>query len=77
MTWKDPKIPNELPYQPNWYGWATHQIHRLQDLNLATQDQIDLIVGGNAAPIYNLPTPMPIDQMFAHGRPDLFFRQSQ
>jgi predicted TIM-barrel fold metal-dependent hydrolase len=74
MTWPSEKEPKELPYQPDWYGWPTHQIHRLKDLNLATQDQINLIVGGNAARIYNLPTPKPIDEMFAHGRPDLYIR---
>jgi len=74
MTWPTDGSLRELSYQPDWYGWATHQIHRLKDLNLATQDQINLIVGGNAARIYNLPTPMPYDQMFAHGRPDLYIR---
>jgi hypothetical protein len=74
MTWPSQNDPKELPYQPDWYGWATHQIHRLKDLNLATQDQINLIVGGNAARIYNLPTPKPFDEMFAHGRPDLYIR---
>ena len=74
MTWPDQNDPKELPYQPDWYGWATHQIHRLKDMNLATQDQINLIVGGNAARIYNLPTPKPYDEMFAHGRPDLYIR---
>ena len=74
MTWPAPDDPKELPYQPDWYGWATHQIHRLKDLNLATQDQINLIVGGNAARIYNLPTPKPASEMFAHGRPDLYIR---
>jgi len=54
-TWPADNSPRELPYAPDWYGWATHQIHRLKDLNLATQDQINLIVGGNAARIYNLP----------------------
>lgn len=72
--WPAPNKPKELPYQPDWYGWATHQIHRLKDLNLATQDQINLIVGGNAARIYNLPTPKPVKEMFAHGRPDLYIR---
>ncbi len=73
-TWPADNQPKELPYAPDWYGWATHQIHRLKDLNLATQDQINLIVGGNAARIYKLPTPMPMNEMFAHGRPDLYIR---
>ncbi len=72
--WPADNQPKELPYAPDWYGWATHQIHRLRDLNMATQDQINLIVGGNAARIYKLPTPMPMDEMFAHGRPDLYVR---
>jgi predicted TIM-barrel fold metal-dependent hydrolase len=74
MTWPADNDPKELPYQPDWYGWPCHQIHRLKDLNLATQDQINLIVGGNAARIYNLPTPKPATEMFAHGRPDLYIR---
>jgi ferredoxin len=73
-TWPAEHDPQELPYQPDWYGWPTHQIHRLKDLNLATQDQINLIVGGNAARIYNLPTPKPMNEMFAHGRTDLYVR---
>ncbi len=72
--WPADNQPEELSYAPDWYGWATHQIHRLKDLNLATQDQINLIVGGNAARLYKLPTPMPKDEMFAHGRPDLYIR---
>jgi predicted TIM-barrel fold metal-dependent hydrolase len=74
VTWPADNQPKELSYQPDWYGWACHQIHRLKDLNLATQDQINLIVGGNAARIYNLPTPKPAAEMFAHGRPDLYIR---
>jgi predicted TIM-barrel fold metal-dependent hydrolase len=67
--WLQKKWPIPLPYQPDWYGWPTHQIHRLKDLELATQDEINLIVGGNAAKVYKLPVPM--DRMFACGRPDL------
>ncbi len=63
------KWPIPLPYQPDWMGFPTHQIHRLKDLDLATQDEINLIVGGNAAKVYKLPVPMP--RMFACGRPDL------
>ena len=61
--------PIPIPYQPDWLGWTTHQIHRLKDLDLATQDEINLIVGGNAAKVYKLPVPLP--RMFACGRPDL------
>lgn len=56
-------------YQPDFLGWATHQIHRLKDLDLCTQDEINLIVGGNAARIYKLPVPG--DCTFAANRPDL------
>ncbi len=56
-------------YQPDWLGWATHQIHRLKDLNLCTQDEINLIVGGNAARLYKLP--VPDGCTFACDRPDL------
>lgn len=56
-------------YQPDYLGWATHQIHRLKDLNLCTQDEINLIVGGNAARLYKLPVPEGCT--FASNRPDL------
>jgi hypothetical protein len=74
MLWPSDHVSKELDYHPDWYGWTTHQIYRLKDLNLAVQDQINLIVGGNAARIYNLPTPRPWEEMFAHGRPDLGIR---
>ncbi len=56
-------------YQPDFLGWATHQIHRLKDLELCTQDEINLIVGGNAARLYKLPVPKHCT--FAANRPDL------
>jgi len=74
MLWPNDYESKEVDYQPDWYGWPIHQIRRLMDLNLAVQDQINLIVGGNAARIYNLPTPRPKEEIFAHGRPDLHIR---
>jgi len=59
----------EAEYQPDFYGWSTHQIHRLKDLELCTQDEINLIVGGNAAKLYKLPVPPAVT--FCSGRPDL------
>lgn len=58
----------DVDYQPNYYGWATHQIHKLLDLNLCTQDEIDLMVGGNACRLYKLPVPKGCT--FMAGRPD-------
>lgn len=60
----------EAEYQPDFYGWSTHQIHRLKDLELCTQDEINLIIGGNAARLYKLPINPLIT--FASGRPDLW-----
>ena len=56
-------------YQPDFLGWATHQVTRLKDLDLCTQDEINLIVGGNAARLYKLPVPK--NCSFAANRPDL------
>lgn len=56
-------------YQPDFLGWATHQITRLKDLDLCTQDEINLMVGGNAARLYKLP--VPANCSFAANRPDL------
>ena len=60
----------EAEYQPDFYGWATHQIHRLKDLDLCTQDEINLIIGGNAARLYKLDLNPLIT--FCSGRPDLW-----
>lgn len=59
----------EVCYQPDYYGWSTHQIHRLKDLELCTQDEINLIIGGNAARLYKLKlNPL---YTFCYNRPDL------
>jgi len=59
----------EVDYQPDYYGWAMHQVHRLHDLEMCTQDEINLIVGGNAARLYKLP--LHPSCTFCAGRPDL------
>lgn len=58
-----------VPYQPDFLGWATHQVGRLKDLDLCTQDEINLMVGGNACRLYKLPVPE--NCTFACDRPDL------
>ncbi len=55
-------------YQWDTWGWALHQINRLRDW--VTQDELNLILGGNAAKIFKLPVPHP--RMFPSGRPDLW-----
>ncbi len=59
----------EVDYQPDWYGWTTYQIFRLKGLDLCTQDELNLILGGNAVRLYKLPVPKGCT--FASGRPDL------
>tara|TARA_Y100000310_G_scaffold344726_1_gene459077 strand:- start:4771 stop:5820 length:1050 start_codon:yes stop_codon:yes gene_type:complete len=54
------------PYQVDWWGTSLHRIDKVRDF--ATQDEINLILGGNAARLFNLP--MPHDRMFMRGRPD-------
>ena len=44
-----PCIPT---YQPDWWGWMLHQIDKLRDM--LSQDEINLILGGNAARIWDL-----------------------
>ena len=55
-------------YQPDWWGWALHRIHKIRDW--VSQDEINLILGGNAARIFKLPVPH--DRMFLAGRPDIW-----
>jgi len=60
-----PSVPH---YQPDWWGWSLHQIHKIRDW--VTQDEINLILGGNAAKIWKLP--VPFERMFLSGRPDIW-----
>ncbi len=62
---KWPLVPS---YQTDFWGWSLHQIHKIRDW--VTQDEINLIMGGNAAKIFKLPVPHP--RMFPEGRPDLW-----
>lgn len=60
-----PKVPT---YQADWWGWELHQIDKLRDY--LTQDEINLILGGNAVRLWDLPVPH--DRMFMSGRPDVW-----
>ena len=60
-----PPVPH---YHIDWWGWALHQIHKIRDW--VTQDEINLIMGGNAARIWRLP--VPYERMFLSGRPDIW-----
>jgi predicted TIM-barrel fold metal-dependent hydrolase len=62
-----PGVPS---YQTDFWGWSLHQIHRLKDWNWVTQDEVNLILGGNAAKIFKLQ--VPFERMFPEGRSDLF-----
>ncbi|MFC1909359.1 amidohydrolase family protein [Chloroflexota bacterium] len=55
-------------YHIDWWGWALHQIHKIRDW--VTQDEVNLILGGNAARIFKLP--VPYERMFLEGRPDIW-----
>jgi len=59
----------ELGYQPDYYGWSTHQISKLKDMEICTQDEINLILGGNAARLYKLK--LDPAYTFCYNRPDL------
>ena len=60
-----PAVPE---YQVDWWGWMSHQITKLKDWY--SQDEINLILGGNAAKLFKLP--VPYERMFLCGRPDIF-----
>jgi predicted TIM-barrel fold metal-dependent hydrolase len=60
-----PLIPS---YQPDWWGWMLYQIDKIRDW--VTQDEINLILGGNAVRLWNLPVPH--ERMFMSGRPDVW-----
>ena len=60
--------PTVPAYQLDWWGWELHQIHKIKDW--VTQDEINLILGGNAARLWKLP--VPYERMFLSGRPDIW-----
>ena len=60
-----PLVPT---YQADFWGWSLHQIHKLRDW--VTQDELNLVLGGNAAKVFKLP--VPFARMFPDGRPDLY-----
>lgn len=55
-------------YQTDYYGWSLHQIDKLRDT--LTQDELNLILGGNAARIFRLD--VPYTRLFPEGRVDLW-----
>ena len=55
-------------YQSDFWGWSLHQIDKLRDT--LTQDEINLIMGGNAARIFKLD--VPYTRLFPEGRPDIW-----
>ena len=62
------KWPWTISYQTDWWGWALHQIDKIRDW--VTQDDINLILGGNAAKLFKLP--VPFERMFMQERPDIW-----
>jgi predicted TIM-barrel fold metal-dependent hydrolase len=60
-----PSVPT---YQTDYWGWMFRQIDKIGEW--VTQDEINLILGGNAARIFKLP--VPYSRMFPEGRPDLW-----
>ncbi|MDP6273891.1 MAG: hypothetical protein QGI84_07825, partial [Dehalococcoidia bacterium] len=52
------------------WGTSLHRVDQVKDF--ATQDEINLILGGNAARIWDLMTALPHDRMFMNGRPDVW-----
>ena len=54
-------------YQSDWWGWERTQIELLKQW--VGQDEVNLILGGNAAKLFKLP--VPYERMFLCGRPDI------
>jgi hypothetical protein len=56
------------PYQTDWWEWMSYEISKLKQW--IGQDEINFILGVNAAKIYKLS--VPYERMFLCGRPDVF-----
>lgn len=48
------------PHTKNIWGWSLYQISKLN----IPQDDIDLIMGGNAVHLFKIKTPLPAEQLF-------------
>jgi hypothetical protein len=48
------------PNTKNIWGWSLNQLGRLN----IPQDDMDLIMGGNAVHLFNIKTPQPADKLF-------------
>jgi len=57
-----------LRYQSDFWGWSLHQIDKLRDT--LTQDEINLVLGGNAARVFKLD--VPYTRLFPEARIDLW-----
>jgi hypothetical protein len=66
VDWIDKWGP--VRYQSDFWGWSLYQIDKLRDT--ITQDEINLILGGNAARIFKLD--VPYSRLFPEARPDLW-----
>ena len=62
------KWPPVPAYQVDWWGYVTTTMLELK--KWVAQDEMNLILGGNAAKIFKLPVPH--ERMFLCGRPDVF-----
>lgn len=60
--------PATPAYQSDWWGWERTQIEQLK--HWVGQDEVNLILGGNAAKLFKLP--VPYERMFMCGRPDVY-----
>ena len=70
QTWMPGEVPEtynaaqiDLPpikYTPDVFGWSLRELGRLN----IPQDDLNLILGGNAAFLYKVKTPLPYEKMF-------------
>ena len=70
QTWMPGEIPETYnainldegypKYQPDIFGWSLRELGKLN----IPQDDLNLILGGNAALLYKVPTPFPYESMF-------------
>ena len=66
VDWIDKWGP--VRYQSDFWGWSLHQIDKLRDT--ISQDEINLILGANAAKLLKLD--VPYSRLFPEARPDLW-----
>jgi predicted TIM-barrel fold metal-dependent hydrolase len=53
---------------PDYMGTAITELRKVKQMGILTQDEINMVMGGNAAKLFKIPTPLPPENMYPRER---------